>query len=51
MNAIDTTAARINWTALTVSEIRALANEAGQYGDTDLVRKARRALRRRGTDL
>jgi len=47
MNATDLTAARINWTALTISEIRAIANEAGEHGDFDLVRKALRAIARR----
>lgn len=48
MNTVDLTATRINWNALTTREIEAIRIEAGQFGDSELARKARRAIIRRG---
>ena len=41
------TARRINWSALTTSEIEAVRTDAGAHGDSRLVRLATAALRRR----
>ncbi len=45
---IDLSADRITWSRLTTAQIEAVRNAAGSHGDTVLVRKADRALARRG---
>lgn len=44
---IDLSAARINWSRLTVDQIEALRDEAATHGDAVLASKATRALSRR----
>ncbi len=43
----DLDAPRIRWSDYSVAEIEALIIEAGQFGDTELVKRALRHLRTR----
>lgn len=44
---IDLSASRIAWRLVSRSQIEAIIDEAGCYGDSILVRRAKRALARR----